>query len=125
MRVYAICTIVLLFSHSCRNNGIMDIARPEELSIAAIHKAYNEGTFTSEQLVGMYLDRISRHDTLLNSLTIINPEALSRARDLDREFRKTGKLRRLHGIPIIVKDNINTKGLPTTAGSKALAGFIP
>ncbi|MBE0676672.1 MAG: amidase, partial [Bacteroidales bacterium] len=64
-------------------------------------------------------------DTLLNSLTIINPEALSRARELDREFRKTGQLRRLHGIPIIVKDNINTKGLPTTAGSKALAGFIP
>jgi len=55
----------------------------------------------------------------------VNPRALETAEELDREFRKTGKLRPLHGIPVIVKDNYDTKDLPTTAGSLALKGSIP
>ncbi|MCJ7465688.1 MAG: amidase family protein [Maribacter sp.] len=96
-----------------------------ELTIAEIQKAYVNGTLTSEQLVAAYLERINQFDGLINSITRINPDALSIAKALDEEYQKTGVLRPLHGIPLIVKDNINTKGLQTTAGSLALKDFIP
>lgn len=96
-----------------------------ELTIASIHRSFSEGVFTSSDLVRSYTDRIKQLDKSINAITVINPKALERAKELDREYRKTGVLRPLHGIPVIVKDNINTKGLPTTGGSAALAGFIP
>lgn len=97
----------------------------EELTIAKIHDAYKNGDYNAEQLVNAYLQRIDSLDTAINALTFINPEALKIARDLDREFQQTGKLRPLHGIPMIVKDNYNTVGMPTTAGALALKDFIP
>ena len=96
-----------------------------ELSIAEIHRYYEEGVLTSRQLTEFYLERIGQLDDSLNAITTINPNALAIADELDREFAGTRKLRPLHGIPIIVKDNINTKGLPTTGGSLALKDFIP
>ena len=98
-----------------------------EATISDIHRAFRLGSLTSEQLVRAYLERIQTYDqpTKLNSIIIINPEAIATARALDAEYRKTGKLRPLHGIPVIVKDNFNTKGLQTTGGSIALKGFEP
>ncbi|QJW88659.1 amidase [Spirosoma taeanense] len=98
-----------------------------ETTISDIHRAFRSGSLTSEQLVRAYLERIQTFDqsTKLNSIIVINPEAIAAARALDAEFRKTGKLRPLHGIPVIVKDNFNTKGLQTTGGSIALKGFAP
>lgn len=97
----------------------------EELTITEIHQAYQNGDFSAEELTQAYLDRIDALDSSLNSISVTNPEALTVAKKLDAEFAKTGKLRPLHGIPLIVKDNINTLGLPTTAGSLALAHFYP
>ncbi len=99
----------------------------EETTISAIHRAIQEKTCTCEQLVSTYLQRIKTYDqpTGLNAIILTNPEALQRARELDAEYRKTGRLRKLHCIPVIVKDNYNTKGLQTTAGSLALKGFAP
>nr|WP_262507333.1 amidase [Spirosoma radiotolerans] len=98
-----------------------------ETTISDIHKAFRNGSLTSEQLVKAYLERIQTYDqpTKLNSIILVNPEAIATARALDAEFKKTGKLRPLHGIPVIVKDNFNTKGLQTTGGSIALKGFVP
>lgn len=99
----------------------------EEATIDQIHLAFKNGSLTAEKLVTLYIERIHNYDqsTSLNSIILINPKAIERAKELDREFQESGKLRLLHGIPIIVKDNYNTKGLQTTAGSAAMAGFEP
>ncbi len=97
----------------------------EELTIAEIHKAYGEGTYNAKNLIATYLTAIKEQNEDINAITTVNPNAVSIAQALDEEYQKTKKLRPLHGIPIIVKDNINTKGLPTTAGAFALQDFIP
>lgn len=99
----------------------------EETTIAQIHQALQAGTCTCEQLVTTYLQRIEKYDqpTKLNALVVTNQEALATARDMDREYQRTKKLRRLHCIPVIVKDNYNTIGLQTAAGSLAMKDFIP
>jgi amidase len=100
---------------------------PYEMTIAEIHQAMRSGKITCRQLVEFYLKRIAAFDqsTKLNSIVIINPDALTEADKLDEEFKHSGKLRPLHGIPVIVKDNYDTRGLQTTAGSLALKGSIP
>src|SRR5215471_12705396 len=98
-----------------------------EASIADIHQAIRSGRITCRQLVMEYQKRINTYDqsTRLNAIVVLNPEALADADKLDQEFKRTGKLRPLHGVPIIVKDNYDTKGLQTTGGSLAMKGFLP
>src|SRR5262245_31798312 len=100
---------------------------PSEMTIAEIHQAIRSGKITCRRLVEVYLKRINTYDqpTKLNSIVIVNPQALSEADRLDEEFKRTRKLRPLHGIPVIVKDNFDTKDLQTTGGSLALKGSIP
>jgi len=99
----------------------------EEATIAEIHKAFRKGQLTSRQLVDFYLERIENYDQSsgLNSIVVVNPDAQKRADYLDKTYSQTKKLRPLHGIPIIVKDNYETKDMQTTAGSLAFKGFIP
>ncbi len=96
-----------------------------ETTITIVHQAILNGELTCEALVEKYIERIEKYDKEINSIIIINPEALKTARLLDEEFRQTGKLRQLHGIPFIVKDNFNNAGLQTTGGSILLKGFEP
>ncbi|MBU2491808.1 MAG: amidase [Bacteroidetes bacterium] len=98
-----------------------------ESTISEIHNAYKNGTLTAVELTQYYLKQIEKYDqsTRLNSITVINPNALSRAEELDKEYRQTGKLRKLHGIPILVKDNFDTFDMQTAGGSLALKGSIP
>ncbi len=124
-------TIISLIS-SCDSlnmdtNSKSDSFILEEATISEIHKAFENGTLTAEKLVNLYIERIQKYDQTseLNSIVLLNPNAIEIARSLDQEYRETGELRALHGIPIIVKDNYNTKGLQTTAGSAALKGFEP
>ncbi|MEQ8359542.1 MAG: amidase [Cytophagales bacterium] len=100
-----------------------------EFDIAKLQKGYSEGEYTIEQVVQSYLDRIEAIDNAgpqLNSIIVINPDALEIARALDAEM-KEGKLRGpLHGVPIVLKDNIDTHDkMETTAGSRALLGSHP
>src|SRR6478672_2732926 len=97
-----------------------------EKSIVQLLAAQRIGTVTSHDLVEKYLARIRAYDQdgpRLNAMIALNPHALEEADALDAE-RRAGRVRGpLHGIPIVVKDNYATAGMPTTAGSLALAGF--
>ena len=119
--------VIVLSQASCTTSSRLIDIDLTELTISKIHQAYRQNAYSAEQLVSAYLQRIESLDqsTGMNAIVLINPDAVKEARTLDREFRRTGKLRSLHGIPMIVKDNYNTKGLQTTAGSVALKGFIP
>ena len=124
--------LTLLLFNSCATQPQQSAAKKgkfqvQEVTIADIHKAFQAGTCTCEQLVKTYLNRIQTYDqpTKLNAIILTNPEALTLARQLDQEYAQTRQLRKLHCIPVIVKDNYNTKGLQTTAGSLALKGFAP
>jgi amidase len=101
----------------------------EEATIADVHAAYKSGTLTATQLVQSYLDRIRAYDQAgpkLNVVIFLNPRALEEAAALDEHFRKTGKfVGPLHGIPVLLKDNVSTKDMPTTGGSLSLAGYTP
>lgn len=101
----------------------------EELTISQLQLGYKEEKFTINQVVADYLARIEAIDKKgpgLNSIICINPEALQIAQELDKEMA-AGKLRGpMHGIPVILKDNIDTRDrMPTTAGATALRNSYP
>lgn len=92
-----------------------------EITIAELQSQMRSGKLTSRRLVEMYLERIRQVDVKTRSVLELNPDALGIADQLDKE-RKKGKMRSpLHGIPILIKDNIDTAdNMMTTAGSLAL-----
>lgn len=128
MRYFGIAYILVIWISlctSCQFRKPLEGLDLNELTITGIHSAYRNGRYSCEQLVTAYIQHIHQYDSQINSITIINPEAIAIAKALDEEYKRTKKLRPLHGIPVIVKDNIHTRGLTTTAGSLALQHFIP
>jgi amidase len=124
----------LLFAAGCL--GRAPISKPPagrspvpvvEATIAGLHRAMAEGRLTARELVESYLERVEAYDqtTGLNAIVAVNPAALADADALDAELARTKKPRPLHGIPVIIKDNYDVAGLPTTAGSLALRDSLP
>ena len=103
------------------NSAINAAPELEEATVAELQTAMKSGKLSARDLTQRYLDRIKEIDPKINSVLETNPDALKIADDLDKE-RKSGKLRgALHGIPILIKDNIDTADkMKTTAGSLAL-----
>ena len=95
-----------------------------EQDIPTLQKEINQGLLSYENLVKFYLYRIRKLDRAnelsLNSIIALNPNIISEAKQKDRELRNRMAKRPLFGIPILLKDNINTSGMPTTAGAVAL-----
>ncbi|HAC06947.1 MAG TPA: hypothetical protein DCF71_13930, partial [Gemmatimonadetes bacterium] len=127
----------------CRNTvGVLALLTIGSLSAAAsaqtltlssatiedLNAAFDAGTLTSERLVELYLARIEAYNQqgpALNAILWLNDAALATARALDAERTASGPRSPLHGIPVVLKDNIDTFDMPTTAGSLLLVGSIP
>jgi amidase len=120
-------SVLSLFALTARFGGQTAPAFPlEEMTVAQLQEGMAAGRYTSRRLVELYAERITavdRNGPTLRSVIELNPDALSIADALDAE-RKSGRVRGpLHGIPVLIKDNIDTGDrMMTTAGSLALAG---
>jgi amidase len=101
----------------------------DEATITDLQARLKSGEITAQSLTQAYLDRISEIDKSgprLNSIIELNPDAISIAESLDKEFKEKGARGPLHGIPVLIKDNIDTADrMQTTAGSLALLGSKP
>src|ERR1700686_316298 len=101
----------------------------DELTLAELQSGMASGKYSAHSLARKYLDRIDnvdKHGPAINSVLELNPDALSIAADLDKERKAKGPRGPLHGIPLLIKDNIDTHDrMTTTAGSLALGGSIP
>ena len=128
----------LLVLGICAAAGSIPAQRPQppvppsfdvvEQPIASLHEAMRQGTVTSRDLVEIYLSRIEAYDRRgprLNAIVAVNPRARDEADALDRERRERGPRGPLHGIPVVVKDNFDLAGLPTTAGTIAFVALYP
>ena len=126
-RLVAIIVVSVLFIPSAPGAQAV-VFRLEEATIADITAAFDAGALTCRQLTELYLNRIAAYDKSgpkINSIITINPRALETATALDEERRARGPRSRLHCIPVLLKDNINTFDMPTTNGSVILKDAIP
>tara|TARA_B100000809_G_scaffold68531_1_gene65707 strand:+ start:6397 stop:8013 length:1617 start_codon:yes stop_codon:yes gene_type:complete len=98
-----------------------------ELTTEAIQEAYAAGEYTSVDLTKAFLERIDRYEDYYNAFISMNPEALDIAARLDEEYRSSGPRGPLHGVPVVIKDNMDYSGLVTTVGfwgfSTAMGGI--
>jgi amidase len=100
----------------------------EEATIAQVHDAMRDGRLTCRGLVDAYLRRINAYDKngpAINAIVTINPDATKEADEMDRRFAQFGLTRPLDCVPMIVKDNFETKGLQTSNGALVFAGYQP
>jgi Asp-tRNA(Asn)/Glu-tRNA(Gln) amidotransferase A subunit family amidase len=99
-----------------------------ESTVDDIHDAFKSGTLTARRLVQLYVDRIEAYDKIgpaLNAMITLNPDALEEADRLDAACRVSGPTGPLHGIPIVVKDQLDVAGMPTTLGSVLFKDYYP
>ena len=128
-RVSAVAKEVLGSNSSISSTAGAPAFELDELTIAELQSGMASGKYTAHSLCKKYLDRIDeidKHGPAINSVIETNPDALGIATELDRERKAKGARGPLHGIPVLIKDNIDTHDrMTTTAGSLALGGSIP
>jgi amidase len=109
--------------------GLVPAFEFDEVTIAALQEGMKSGKFTARSIAEEYLariDAIDKHGPAVNSVIELNPDTLAMADALDRERQAKGPRGPLHGIPVLIKDNIATRDrMQTTAGSLALVGSVP
>jgi len=116
--------VLLVSCHSDKSLELEKTAYLEEITIKELHEGYINKRFTIEQVVEDYLKRIElldKNGPCLNSIISINPNAIKIAQELDKELAEGHVRGPLHGIPVVLKDNIETSdSMPTTAGATVL-----
>ena len=135
MKIYNIFVLNIIFMFcSCNTssehiNTTLNDFKFLEIDIITLHNGYKDGDFTIEEVTRAYIERIEKIDQngpKLNSIIEINPDAIKIAKLLDEEMKIKGLRGHLHGVPILLKDNIDTNDqMSTTAGSRALDGSKP
>jgi Asp-tRNA(Asn)/Glu-tRNA(Gln) amidotransferase A subunit family amidase len=95
----------------------------DELTIAALHDGMRSGTVTSTAVTQWYLDRIA--ESGLNAVVSVNPQALDEAETADGQFATHGIVGPLHGVPVLIKDQAETAGIPTSFGNQLFADYLP
>lgn len=121
-KIFILFLILIPFNVFALTKAPIDITKE---TVTSLSKALNEEIITSEQLINIYLERINEYNAQYDALITINENAINEAKELDKE-RLNGNIKSsIHGIPIIVKDNIDVLGTATTAGSKALSDNYP
>lgn len=123
--VFAFSTLLM----SCVSQDVSKVEIHPEITINDLHQRYASGELTASDAITFYLDRIAELDDAgpeLNAVIAINPEAPKQARRLDSMYEASGTfVGPLHGVPVLLKDNIDYKGMPTTVGTNALKNNIP
>jgi amidase len=122
------CFLSLLFIWPVGSRAQNKQFHLQEATIQDIQDAYKSGRFTSHQLVQLYLDRIAAYDKKgpsINSIITVNPKALEEADRLDAALKTSGFVGSLHGIPVVLKDQMDAKGMPTTLGSVLFKNYYP
>ena len=121
-KIFILFLILIPFNVFALTKAPIDITNE---TVTSLSQALNEEIITSEELINIYLERIKEYNDQYNALITINANAINEAKELDKE-RQNGNIKSsIHGIPIIVKDNIDVLGTATTAGSKALSDNYP
>lgn len=113
--------IVPVFAQE-KTEAIVDFSHA---TITEIQDLVEQGFLTYEQITRIYLDRIDAYNDQYAAIITVNEKAIEKAQALDIEFKETGRRSLMHGIPVLVKDNIDVLGMPTTAGAKGLLNNFP
>lgn len=131
MRTSKLALIVLLVAFvACQpSQSKFDRLQLEEATIAELHEDYKNSVYTAKDVVEAYLERIERYDQngpKINSVITINPDAITIAEQLDQDLADGNLRGPLHGIPVLLKDNIDTKDkMANTAGARVMEGSMP
>ncbi|MEA2173224.1 MAG: amidase [Blastocatellia bacterium] len=104
-------------------NGLLDALL--RMPLEAIARAIRARKFSSLEVMEAHLQRIERLNPTLNAIVTLAPDALDRARQADDALARGAEVGQLHGIPLTIKDTIETKGLRATSGSALRAGYVP
>jgi len=132
---FFIFVFILVLISGCKTRENKPVRREtnnswlEEMTISGLQQGYKDGKFSVAEVVSAYLARIEEIDKngpSLNSIIVVNPDAMEIAEELDKEFAE-GKMRGpLFGIPVVIKDNIDTHDkMPNTAGATVLRNSFP
>src|SRR3954466_15403319 len=115
-----------LTSAASRANERVRAFELDEMSISDLQNHLKQGSHTVQSITELYhrrIEQLDRRGPALRSVIEVNPDAMAIARSLDAEYRAKGPRGPLHGIPVLLKDNIDTADrMQTTAGSLALVG---
>ncbi len=121
----AICLLFASFVVGAQSPVAFEV---EEATISQVHDAMKAGKLSCRALVDLYLKRIETYDKngpAINSIILINPEIQKQADELDKRFAAGGLTGPLHCVPMIVKDNFETRGLRTSNGALVFAQYVP
>lgn len=123
-----ILALIVFIAPACEQQLTHEELDLKEITITELQEGYANGDFTIEEVTKAYLQRIEDIDQNgpdLNSIIKVNPKAVETARALDQELEEGNKRGPLHGIAVVLKDNIDMKGMATTAGARIMENAMP